>query len=172
MNLPTFTSADILSWGPCSGSLPLLAEYRGWWPVDKKLCGNALDILKHPDLEKHPDWKLWNVLREECLDSRTLRLFACDCAERALDKYGGDNVDPRSREAITVARNYANGKATTYAATYAACAARAAYATDAATDAATYAAYAATDAAYAATLARKNEMQWQVNHLIKMLEKE
>jgi len=39
------------------------------------------------------------------------RLFACDCAERALDLFGGE-VDPRSREAIEVARRFARGEAT------------------------------------------------------------
>lgn len=38
------------------------------------------------------------------------RLYAADVAERALDLYGG-NVDPRSREAIRVARLHARGRA-------------------------------------------------------------
>lgn len=46
--------------------------------------------------------------------SRELRLFACDCAERALvrERDAGREPDPRSWEAIRVARAYANGEAT------------------------------------------------------------
>jgi len=40
---------------------------------------------------------------------RRARLFACDCAERALDRAA--KVDPRSREAVSVARRYAHGRA-------------------------------------------------------------
>ena len=39
------------------------------------------------------------------------RLFACDCAERALDLFGGE-VDPRSHAAIEVSRRFARGEAT------------------------------------------------------------
>lgn len=39
------------------------------------------------------------------------RLYAADVAERALDHHGGE-VDPRSREAIRVARKHARGQAT------------------------------------------------------------
>lgn len=38
------------------------------------------------------------------------RLYAADCAERALDLYDGDG-DPRSREAVRVARLHARGRA-------------------------------------------------------------
>lgn len=44
---------------------------------------------------------------------REARLFACDCADRALDRWVKMGiVDPRSREVATVARRYALGKAT------------------------------------------------------------
>ena len=63
------------------------------------------------------------------------RLYAADCAERALNLYGGD-VDPRSREAIRVARLHAQGLAS-----------------DAELAAAAWAAAAAADAAWAAARA-------------------
>ena len=48
---------------------------------------------------------------------RELRLFACDCAERALQREQdlGRTPDPRSWQAITTARNYAEGRATAQA---------------------------------------------------------
>jgi hypothetical protein len=46
--------------------------------------------------------------------SRELRLFACDCAERALirERDAGREPDPRSWAAIEVSRRYADGQAT------------------------------------------------------------
>jgi hypothetical protein len=53
------------------------------------------------------------VERVEAWNERTARLFACDCAERVLPlfekKWPGDT---RPREAIEVARRFANGEAT------------------------------------------------------------
>jgi len=48
------------------------------------------------------------------LNARLLRLFACDCAERALRRVrrAGREPDPRSWEAVKVARRFADGKAT------------------------------------------------------------
>ena len=96
--------------------------------------------------------------RLETWNPRTQRLFAADCAERALEREraAGREPHPDSWRAIAVARRYANSKATPQelaaaaaAAAYAAYAATAAYAAYAAT--AAYAAYdAAYDAAYAA----------------------
>ena len=87
--------------------------------------------------------------RLETWNPRTQRLFAADCAERALEREraAGREPHPDSWRAIAVARRYANSKATPQelaaAAAYAAYAATAAYAAyDAAYDAA-HAAYAA-----------------------------
>jgi len=46
--------------------------------------------------------------------SKELRLFACDCAERALkrERKAGREPDERSWKAIIVSRRYANGEAT------------------------------------------------------------
>ena len=49
------------------------------------------------------------VRRVTTLDDRALRLFAADCAERALSL--ADEPDPRSVEAIRVARLFAKGEA-------------------------------------------------------------
>ena len=126
------------------------------------------------------DDRLWAVLHKGVIDDRTLRLFACDCAERALERErkAGRKPHADSWKVIEVARRFADGKATTkeleaarsaayaadadaaaYAAAYAAYAADA----DAAAYAAAYAAYAAVYAAYAA------ERRWQVERLVQML---
>ena len=121
---------------------------------------------------------------QEAERDRIFRLFAADCAERALfrERAAGREPDARSWAAVAVARRYAVGEATAgelqaaraaasaataaasaYAAAYAAyAAAYAAYAADAsaATDAAAYAA--AADAAAAYTDA---ERKWQVARL-------
>jgi hypothetical protein len=126
--------------------------------------------------------------RVEAWNDRTLRLFACDCAERVLPtfecKYPDDK---RPRLAIETARRYANGAATldelaaaSAAASAAAWAAASAAASAAAWAAASAAAWAAArdvafaaarnaacDAARAATMA--SEVQWQFTHLVEML---
>jgi hypothetical protein len=92
---------------------------------------------------------------------RQLREFACDCAARALDRVEtrGSKVDPRSRAAIDVARQYARGDASKAALETAHESAR--QAVDA------YAAAAADAAAYAA--AREKEITWQRHHLEQLL---
>ena len=53
------------------------------------------------------------LLRELQWGEREARLFACDCAERALDLWAKrGTVDERSRNAIVVARSFAVGEAT------------------------------------------------------------
>jgi hypothetical protein len=81
-------------------------------------------------------------------NERTLRLFACDCAEHVLPIFEQAHPDDnRPREAIRAGRLYATGQGTSEQLRAAGAAARAA------TDAATYAADAATYAARAATYA-------------------
>ena len=89
---------------------------------------------------------------------RVLRLWGCDCAERALQR--ANVTDKRSWDAIKVSRDYANGKATKDELSAARDAARAA-----AWDAAWAA---ARDAAWAA--ARDAEISWQKEHLDEMME--
>jgi hypothetical protein len=130
------------------------------------------------------------VLHTWPLDARVLRLFACDCAERALtrERERGREPAPRSWRAVEVARLFAEGKATRaelYAAAYDyaayaaydyaaydyAAANAAAYAAYAAADAAANAAaaYAAADAAAnAAAYAREAEREWQYGRLLNL----
>jgi hypothetical protein len=118
------------------------------------------------------------------LDARVLRLFACDCAERALrrERRLGREPDPRCWEAVRVARRYAEGKATDAERAAAGTAARDAAGTAAGTaawaaarDAAgTAAGTAARDAAWTAagtaagTAARDAERGWQYRQLLKL----
>jgi len=120
--------------------------------------------------------------------SKELRLFACDCAERALkrERKAGREPDERSWKAIIVSRLYANGEANLQEldAAWAAAgdaawaAAYAAYAADAAARdawAAAYAAYAADAAARdawaaARDAARAAEIKWQRNRLARYLD--
>ncbi len=153
-NLKTIAIADIRDWNPCYDPSRYIPE--GW-------TGTALDILR---LKKCPaEDRLWVVLREECIDTKELRLFAVRCAREVMRLMG--RADPRSVAVCDVAERYARGKATRVeldavrdasrsavwaaareAAAYAG-AREAAYAADAAARAATYAAC-ATYAAYAA----------------------
>jgi len=52
--------------------------------------------------------RIWALI--ELLDARRQRLFACDCADRALSRVA--TPDPRGVAAVVVARRYANGDAT------------------------------------------------------------
>ena len=113
------------------------------------------------------------LLRKMHWDDRVARLFACDCAERVLPIYEKDYPkDKRPRQAIEVARRYAEGKASDSelaAARAAAWAAARAAAWDAARAAAWDAARAAArDAAMDATwaAARAAERQWQAKRLM------
>ena len=58
------------------------------------------------------DDRIW--LGIALLDDPRRRLFACDCAERALgrERDAGHEPDPRSWAAVEVARRYARGEAT------------------------------------------------------------
>ena len=113
-----------------------------------------IDCLKDESIE--PLDRIWVGIRA-LPDDRQKRLFACWCAEQALNQIHPSKWDERSLNAIKVARDFANGKVNTLElqtarrAAASAAAASAAYAAAyaAAAAAATYAAYAA-DAAYAA----------------------
>ncbi len=139
--LPVFTIDDIRRLRPCYDPSRYLAE--DW-------TGTALDVLDVTDCPAAD--RLWVVLREECVSSRTLRLFAVWCARQALALV--DNPDQRSVAACDTAERFANGEATERerAAAWAA-------ASTAARDAAWAAAStAARDAAWAAPLDILREM--------------
>jgi hypothetical protein len=103
-------------------------------------------VLEHNGLDDTL-WALRCVLTEEAAARDKLaRLFACDCAERVLplfEKEYPDNQGPR--QAIEVARLFAEGKATAQELA------------------------AARDAAWAARDARAAEITWQIQHLKEML---
>ncbi len=110
------------------------------------------------------------------LTASILGRFACDCAQRALEREraAGREPDPRSWEAVGVARRYAYGKATqaeleaAWAAASAAkdAAASAAWAAASAARAAAWAAWAAASAARDA--ARDAEKDWQYHRLLQL----
>ncbi len=129
-------------------------------------------------------------LTRECTgwNERTARLFVCDCAEHVLSLYEAKYTDDvRPRQAIEIARRYAEGKATAEELAAARVAARDAVwaaARDAARDAARAArgaaltaardaAWAVRDATWAAwDAARSAEGEWQAERLRAILEVE
>jgi len=128
----------VMAWNPCDRYTEDVV--RGLFGKRKYLT--VRDVLA---LDIPVDDRFWVVLREELLSAKIMRLFACDCAERALERErtAGREPDKRSWDAVVVARRYANGKATI-----------------AELDAARAAAWAA---------AKDAEQGWQANHLIAML---
>ena len=125
------------------------AEYRG-----DRIDGDNKIVVAEARLVKRLD--TWN--------ERTARLFACDCAARALRritrKFG--KQDKRSGDAIKVARRFANGEATANELTSAARAASAAWAERAAS--AAWSASAAW-AARAESAESAAERKWQTKRL-------
>ena len=105
-----------------------------WMPTlrgELEPCVKGYHVLRVPDLVYWIGPALWTVeyegdridgddkvvvrkarilARVETWNDRILRLFACDCAERVLSH--APNPDPRSINAIIVARRFANGEAT------------------------------------------------------------
>ena len=175
--MQTFTIDDIRSWNPCYDPTRYL-------PADWQ--GTALDILTVEDCPARD--RLWVVIRNECIDECTLRLFAVWCARQALALI--DNPDPRSVAAVDMAERFANGEATSEelaaawaaawdasvaasaAASYAANAAARDAARAAAEDAARAAAEAAAEAAAWAAAwaaARAAARAAQIGHLHEML---
>jgi len=171
----SFAVSDVIAWEPCKGYTE--ERIRALWGDRESLT--ALDIL---DLRIPAEDRLWAVLREDVIDARTLRRFACACAWRALvrERAAGREPDPRSWRAVEVARRYADRRATSeelraaWSAAGAAWAANAAEAANAAAnaagdaawaahdadDAAVYAAYAADDAAVYAAYAADDAAVW------------
>jgi hypothetical protein len=97
--MKTFTIDDIRTLGPCYDP----ARY-----LPKDWSGTALDILAVEDCPAED--RLWVVLHDEWIPSRTMRLFAVQCARQALALVG--NPDQRSVAACDVAERYADGLAT------------------------------------------------------------
>lgn len=128
-------------------------------------------------------WLIWYAGRT--VGDREFRLFACDCAERVLHLYEARYPgDTRPRDAIEMARRFANGDVkVTHEELASAAYAAAAVAADAAAYAAAYAAYAAYSAAAAAAYAaaadaadaaayvaaRDEERAWQRDRLVRYI---
>ncbi len=115
------------------------------------------------------DWLVWYARRVLCV--RALRMYACDCAGNVLHVYEAlCPNDSRPRNAIAVARRFANGDATREE--LAAAEAASAAASAAAYAAARYAAaYAASSAAYAAAYAADAaaERAWQRDLVVRYI---
>jgi len=158
-----------------------------WRDALKYAPGPVACIVEVSEPIAHDDTKQVSATRKLLAAkdvNKELRLFACDCTERALkrERKAGREPDERSWKAIIVSRLYANGEANLQelaaaraaardaawdagdAANAAANAAWAAYAADAAANAAWAAARAAGDAAYAA------EIKWQRKRLARYLD--
>ena len=146
---------------------------------------SALDILRLSDSDVNDSDKLHAVLRPELIDRRILHELACDFAERAQTYVNAPHQD--SLKAIEVKRKWLRGEATDWelriacayadtaeaaAADDAAAAWAAAWAAaDAAADARTAAADACTASAAArAAEAAAAEREWQINHVIEVLD--
>jgi len=95
---------DVMSWSPCWDDESLMA-YAGGRTEEATLTLLMDKRLKITE-------RIW--LACWAMDDRERRMFACACASRALDREeaSGRVVDPRSREAVRVARRYADGRAT------------------------------------------------------------
>ena len=176
---------------PVTYSLPHAGEPGDWMPPvqgDLVACKNGYHLCRFKDLVWWLNETIWEaeasdetlvvdgqegkvvartcriLRRVEAWNERTARLFACDVAERVLPIYEREYpTDSRPRQAIDMARHYANGDAIDEELAAARDAARAAARTPAwaaraaaraaraaARDAARAAAWAAEDAARAA----------------------
>lgn len=111
--MKTITHEDIIGLLPAwledddRACISAIASHKERW--------SAVDIiracLKHKIDEEDI---LWFVLRPELIDNKTLRLLACDFAERALqrERAAGREPHPDSWRAVEVSRAFARGKVT------------------------------------------------------------
>jgi len=113
MTLST-TFALAREYGACEPSYDKMAEALGG--VDEYGDNTPFTLLQVLDVLGVHDaaWALRCVLPEQADDAeRAARLFACECAEDVLPIFERENPDDKSpREAIEVARKFANGEAT------------------------------------------------------------
>ncbi len=139
------TVEQVLSWHPCEDYTKERIEKL--WDGREALSG--LEIL---DLDISVEDRFWALFRNHFFSDRELRLMACDFAESVLYLYTGDSDAPK--EAIRIARLFAEGKATREELDAAYVAADA--------DAAWAAADAARDASRDATWAAEQEKQVEI----------
>ena len=109
--LKKITPKRIRSWAPCTEWADgdrIEVAFR----ANKLRSAAPLQIAPCKDISAED--RLWLLLREEIIPARELRLLACKWAERALraDRKAGREPDERSWNAVSVARRFANGKAT------------------------------------------------------------
>jgi hypothetical protein len=165
--MKTVDTPLIMSFRPC----PDWPESRVREAVPKEIT--IVDLLRADHIP--PEDRLWVALHECFCSTSLMRLFSCDCAERALisEREAGRDPDPRSWDAVAVARRYTRGEATGAELDDAMSAARFAArfaALDDAMSAAWLTAWYAANASFAADLAA--ERRWQCEHLAEMLEEE
>jgi hypothetical protein len=79
----------------------------GKWAAES-WSGTVMDVLNANQVPASD--RLWLVLREEFIDAKTLRLFACWCAREALKLV--KEPDARFLAAVKTAERYAHGRAT------------------------------------------------------------
>jgi hypothetical protein len=98
------TVDDIMAERPCD-------DYTR--EVVAELVGDGITAVQCAALDIPIEDRLWAIIYV-WLDDRQRRLFAADCAERALEceRAAGRERDERSWEAIRVARAYARGGST------------------------------------------------------------
>jgi hypothetical protein len=129
-----------------------------------EIVGDGITAEQCARLDIPIEDRLWAIINS-WMDDRQCRLFAADCAERALvrERAAGREPDERSWEAIRVSRAYARGDATEeeLAAARAALDAAGAAALDAALAAARAAAWDADEAA-----AKDAEREWQLQRAL------
>jgi len=170
-----------MAWKPCgwdeldNGKNYTEKRVRKLFGRRKYMTADQIFNLDIPDEDK-----IWAMLHKELMTEREMRLFACDCAERALqrERRAGREPDKRSWDAVHIARLYAEGKAAEdqlqVARAAAGAAARAAAwaavraAARAAAWAAAGAAGAASDAGAAAGAAGDAERKWQIERLMNL----
>ena len=172
------------------GQRPILCERgyhscRTWLDALTYAPGPIACIVEIPSrVSRDTDKQVgrWRRLIAAVDASKQLRLFACECAERALkgEREAGREPAEVSWQAIEVARQFANGEATAEE-LRAACSAaysgadtayRAAYAAASAAARAAYAAYSAADAAASAagSAAATAAYKWQGLRLAEYLD--
>ena len=169
--MKTITVDQIMVFNPCS-CYPR-ERVAALWAGREALTAEEIAALEIPEADRV--WALCKWLGE--ISQSSARLFACDCADRALLRVA--NPDPRSVAAVAVARRHAAGDATDEELEAARWAARVA-AWEAAREVA-WAAWAAWEAAWEAARAaavewalgggeHAAERDWQLAELVRRIE--
>lgn len=106
--LKRVTIRRIMAWRPCED----WTEARIREVFAGRTWLTPVEILNLPNVAASD--KLWVALHPEILSSREMRLFACWCADRALQREAsaGRQPDERSLAAIETTRRWLRGEAT------------------------------------------------------------